>query len=83
MRPGIKVRPPPEIRVADVATGSAMLATDIVLITFPTTKTFDGADSLSEVPLKMRTFSMITADRIECRPILCHHCINIKQGDLP
>jgi hypothetical protein len=39
MRPGIKVRPLPEIRVTDVATGSAMVVTDIVLITFPTTKT--------------------------------------------
>jgi len=34
---------------------------NIVLIAFPTTKMFDGAESRSEVPLKMRTFSMITA----------------------
>ncbi len=60
IRPGISVRPPPWIRVTDVAGGSAMGALEIVLITLPTTSTFDGAESRPEVPSKMRTFSKIT-----------------------
>ena len=37
-----------------------MGALEIALMMLPTIKIFDGADSRSEVPLKMRTFSMIT-----------------------
>ena len=37
--------------------GAATGAVEIVLMTFPTTRTFDGAESRSDVPSKTRTFS--------------------------
>ena len=60
IRPGISVRPPPAIRVTVAPAGAAIGAVEIALMTLPTTSTFDGADSRSEVPSKMRTFSKIT-----------------------
>ena len=60
IRPGMSVRPPPSIRVTDVAGGTTMGAPEIDLMTLPTTSTFDGAESRSDVPSKMRTFSKIT-----------------------
>ena len=39
---------------------SAIGVVEIVLMTLPTTKTFDGAESRSDLPSKMRTSSMIT-----------------------
>jgi len=57
----MSVHPPPGIRVTAMPGGSATGAVEIDLITLPTTRTFDGAVSLSVVPSKIRTFSNRTA----------------------
>ena len=44
----------------DVSGGAAIGVVEIAVMTFPIIKTFDGEESWSEVPLKMRTFSKIT-----------------------
>ena len=61
IRPGISVRPPPAMRVSAAPAGGAMGAVEIAWMTLPTTRTFDGAESRSEVPSKTRTFSKSTA----------------------
>ena len=45
IRPGIRVRPPPRIRCTFMPATSAIGVLEIVLMTLPTTKTFDGAES--------------------------------------
>ena len=51
------------MRVTEAATlagGSAIGEVEMVLICLPTTSTFDGAESSTDLPLKMRTFSKMT-----------------------
>jgi hypothetical protein len=59
--PGISVRPPPAMRVSAATAGGRIGAADIAWILLPTTSTFEAADSRSDLPSKMRTFSIRTA----------------------
>jgi hypothetical protein len=62
IRPGMRVRPPPWIRVTLVPAGAAMGAVEIDRMVLPTTRTLAAGESRSDVPLKIRTFSNSTPD---------------------
>jgi hypothetical protein len=62
IRPGMRVRPPPWIRVTLVPAGAAMGAVEIDRMVLPTTRTLAAGESRSDVPLKMRTFSNSTPE---------------------
>jgi hypothetical protein len=49
------------MRVTAIPVGAWMAPADIALMTWPSTRTFDGADNWLAVPLKTRTFSNSTA----------------------
>jgi hypothetical protein len=49
------------MRVNAIPAGGSMADVEIVLMTLPTTRTFEGADNWLAVPLKTRTFSNSTA----------------------
>ena len=59
MSPGMRVLPPPLIRVTEAPEGSGMADVDIFLIVFPSIRTLEVAESLSELPLKISTFSIM------------------------
>lgn len=67
IRPGIRVRPPPSMVRVSARRSTGIGLVDILSILLPRTSTLDGADSVSPVPSKMRTFSNSTAEgRIAC-----------------
>src|SRR5215469_17215762 len=53
--PGINVRPPPSMSTVSARRSAGRGVVEIFSITLPRTRTYDGADSLSDFPSKMRT----------------------------
>ena len=57
INPGISVRPPPGTCATVTHGGASIAVRDTALMMLPTTRTFEGSVSLSDLPSKILTFS--------------------------